>query len=75
MPHVIVKAWPGKTQKQKQQLTDAIAQSVMDIFGYGEEAVSVAIEEVPSNRWKDAVYVPDIQAHPERLYKKPGYSM
>lgn len=47
----------------------------MDIFGYGEEAVSVAIEEVPSNRWKDAVYVPDIQAHPERLYKKPGYSM
>ncbi len=28
MPHVIVKLWPGKSEPQKQQLADAIAQDV-----------------------------------------------
>ncbi len=35
MPHVIVKLWPGKTEQQKQQLADAIAQDVMTILQYG----------------------------------------
>ena len=46
MPHVIVKLWPGKSEKQKARLAEAIAKNVMDVLGYGEESVSVAIEEV-----------------------------
>lgn len=75
MPHVIVKAWPGKTEEQKQQLADAITRDVMSILGYGEESVSVAFEEVEASRWKDDVYVPDILGCPDHLVKKPGYSM
>lgn len=75
MPHVIVKAWPGKTEEQKQRLADAITRNVMDILGYGEQPVSVGFEEIPSDRWKDEVYRPDIEERPETLYKKPGYRM
>jgi 4-oxalocrotonate tautomerase len=75
MPHVIVKLWPGRSEKQKQQLADAIAQDVMDVLSYGEESVSVAIEEVRAEDWAKKVYEPDIVGHPEKLYKKPGYTM
>ncbi|ACC75813.1 tautomerase family protein [Paraburkholderia phymatum] len=75
MPHVIVKAWPGKTEEQKRRLAEAITRNVMDILGYGEESVSVAFEEIPSDRWKDEVYRPDIEERPGTLYKKPGYRM
>ncbi|SAK75527.1 4-oxalocrotonate tautomerase [Caballeronia temeraria] len=75
MPHVIVKAWPGKTEQQKRRLAESITRDVMDILGYGEESVSVGFEEVMSDRWKDEVYGPDIEARPETLYKQPGYRM
>lgn len=75
MPHVIVKAWSGKTEQQKQALADRITRDVMEVFDYGEESVSVAIEEIAAGDWAERVYRPDIAAHPERLYKKPGYQM
>ena len=75
MPHVVVKLWPGKSEQQKTQLAEAITKDVMEIFNYGDESVSVAMEEIPAADWKDNVYKLDILDHPERLYKKPGYKM
>ncbi len=45
MPHVIVKLWPGKSEHQKTRLAEAITKDVMEILHYGEESVSVAMEE------------------------------
>lgn len=75
MPHVVVKLWPGKSEEQKKQLADRIAKDVMAALNCGEDAVSVAMEEIPSEEWAAKVYKPDIVGHPERLYKKPGYQM
>lgn len=75
MPHIIIKAWPGKTDAQKRQLAAAITRDVMDIFHYGEESVSVSLEEVPAERWKQDVYLPDIVGRPTALLKKPVYRM
>ncbi|RZF25531.1 4-oxalocrotonate tautomerase [Paraburkholderia sp. UYCP14C] len=75
MPHVIVKAWPGKTEEQKRRLAEAITRDVMDVLGYGAESVSVAFEEVTPDRWKQDVYRPDIEARSDTLYKEPGYKM
>ena len=75
MPHVIVKLWPGKSEEQKSRLAERIAQDVMDILGYGEESVSVALEEVKPEDWAEKVYKPDIVNNPEQLYKKPGYDL
>ena len=75
MPHVIVKLWPGKSERQKVRLAEAIAKDVMDVLGYGEESVSVALEEVEPRDWAEKVYKPDIESKPEQLYKKPGYDL
>jgi len=75
MPHVIVKLWPGKSEEQKARLAAAIAQDVMEVLQYGEESVSVAIEEIDSRDWAEQVFKPDIQDRWDRLYKKPGYTM
>ena len=73
MPHVIVKLWPGKSDQQKTRLAEAITKNVMDILHYGEESVSVALEEIKSKDWAEQVYKPDIQDKWDKLYKKPGY--
>jgi 4-oxalocrotonate tautomerase len=39
------------------------------------KSASVSFEEVAARDWAEAVYPPDIAAHPERLYKKPAYRM
>lgn len=75
MPHVIVKLWPGKTEQQKTRLAEAITKDVMEIFHYGEESVSVAMEEVKSQDWVQQVYKPDIRNEWDELYKKPGYDV
>lgn len=75
MPHVIVKLWPGKTEKQKTELAEAITRDVMRVLDYGEESVSVGFEEVTSTDWASKVYRPDILDKAGTLYKKPGYEM
>jgi 4-oxalocrotonate tautomerase len=75
MPHVIVKLWPGKSEQQKARLAEAIANDVMEVLGYGEESVSVAMEEVEARDWAEKVYKPDIVNKPEQLYKRPGYDL
>jgi 4-oxalocrotonate tautomerase len=75
MPHVIVKLWPGKTEKQKQELAERITQDVMEVLHYGDESVSVAMEEIKAKDWGEKVYKPDILKKPEQLYKKPGYDL
>jgi 4-oxalocrotonate tautomerase len=75
MPHVIVKLWPGKSEEEKRRLADAISKDLMSILNFGEESVSVAIEEVSSKSWAEKVYKPDILGNSDKLYKKPGYTM
>jgi 4-oxalocrotonate tautomerase len=75
MPHVIVKMWPGKSEQQKRRLTDAIVKDVINVLNYGEESVSLAIEEVSARDWAEQVYNPDIVGNSEQLYKKPGYEI
>ena len=75
MPHLIVKLWPSKSEEQKTRLAERIAEDVMETLGYGEESVSVAMEEIDSAEWAEKVYQPDIVGAADRIYKKPGYTM
>ena len=73
MPLVIVKLWPGKSEQQKKKLAAEITQAVMSTLHYGEESVSVGIEEVKAADWTEQVYKPDIIAKRGTIYKEPGY--
>lgn len=73
MPHVIVKVWPGKSDDQKRRLTETILRGVTDALDYGEDAVSIAFEEVAPAQWTAKVYETDILANWAKLTKRPGY--
>jgi 4-oxalocrotonate tautomerase len=75
LPHIIVKAFPGRTDEQKARLAEAVARSVIDIFGSSDSSISVAFEDVPQERWKEAVYDKDIAGGGVQLVKAPGYTM
>lgn len=74
MPHVIVKLYPGRTEKQKKRLADEIVRDVVDIAKCAEKSVSVDIVEVHPDDWTEKVYKPDILNRAYRLYKAPGYN-
>lgn len=74
MPHVIVKLWPGRTEEQKKNLTDRIVEAVVECLGASESSISVGFEEIPSDRWNQEVYIPDILEKENTLYRKPGYT-
>jgi 4-oxalocrotonate tautomerase len=74
MPHVIVKLYSGKSEQQKTALAEAVTRAVMDTLKYGEQSVSVGIEDVEPRDWNEQVYRPCILDKPETIYKKPGYS-
>jgi 4-oxalocrotonate tautomerase len=75
MPHISVKMYPGRSEKEKAELAEAIAQDVVDIIGAGRGSISVAVEEISPQEWKEKVYEPEIIEKPDKLYIKPGYSM
>jgi 4-oxalocrotonate tautomerase len=70
MPHVIVKLWP---EQQKKKLAEELTKAVMSTLNYGEESVSVGIEEGKRQDWTDQAYKPDILGKRETIYKEPGY--
>jgi 4-oxalocrotonate tautomerase len=65
--------YPGRSAQQKTRLAEAIVKDVVAIAKVGEEAVSVAIEEVEPGDWADKVYKPEILNGAGTLYKKPEY--
>ena len=75
MPHVIVTLWPGKSEQQECRLTEEIVKGVTKVLNYGDESVSVAIEEIEPQDWAERVYKPDIVGKSDERYKKPGYTM
>ena len=75
IPHVIVKLLPGKSEQQKKKLAEEITKAVMSTLHYGEESVSVGIEEVKAKDWTEQVYKSDILAKRDTIYKEPGYAL
>lgn len=72
MPHVIVKLYAGKTEAQKQQLTQKIVEAVMSALGSSEASISVGVEEFDPKDWQAKVVQSDILGKPETIRKRPG---
>lgn len=72
MPHIIIKLWPGRSEKQKIDLSKKITELLIDSINVPDSSISVAIEEIPREEWKEKVYDPDIAGKKDLLYKKPG---
>lgn len=73
MPHIDIKCYPGRTEEQKKRLAEKIAEDVAEIFGTELSSVSVAIQDVSREEWKERVWDKEIASRRGMLYKEPGY--
>jgi len=74
MPHVKIKCFSGRTEEQKRRCAQKIAEDISEILECDISSVSVAIEDVDKEAWKEAVWDKDMAADKDLLYKKLGYS-
>ena len=74
MPHIEIKCFPGRTEEQKKECAEKIADVVAETLGCKTSSVSVAIAEVSEDEWKEKVWDKHIAADCNNLYKKPGYT-
>lgn len=73
MPHVLVSVVAGYSLAARQALAARIVAAVTDTLDSEVDEVSVAIRDVPGSDWMTAVYPPQIAAHQDLRFKRPGY--
>ncbi|RQS40888.1 4-oxalocrotonate tautomerase family protein [Burkholderia sp. Bp8990] len=73
MPHIIVKMAAGRSDATKQELAERLATAMSEVLALDASAVSVAVEDVPAQKWIQQVYGPDIEGSGQRLVKRPEY--
>ena len=74
MPHVEISCYPCRTDKQKAECAEGVAEIIANTLGCNVSGVSVAIKEVNQADWKTEVWDKQIVPAEEYLYKKPGYT-
>ncbi|HET9376255.1 MAG TPA: tautomerase family protein [Chthoniobacterales bacterium] len=75
MPHVVVKLFAGSSEQRKSRLAAQLVKDLTAILNWGEESISVAIEEIKAGDWAEKVYNAEIAPNWEELYKKPAYNL
>lgn len=74
MPHVEIKCFAGRTDEQKRQCAEKVAEAVAESLGCKLSSVSVAVKDCPPEEWKTEVWDKNIVPDEPYLYKKPGYT-
>lgn len=74
MPHVDIKCYSGRSEHQKVECAERIAEVIAETLGCKTSSVSVAIKDVEESEWKEKVWDVSIVPDEKYLYKKPGYS-
>jgi 4-oxalocrotonate tautomerase len=73
MPHIIVKMGKGRSDATKQELANRLTAATMDVLALDVNAISVAVEDVPAQKWMQRVYGSHIEGDSQRLVKRPRY--
>lgn len=72
MPHITIKTYP-LPETVKLELAKEITNLLINKAGKSENAISIAITDVPESDWMEQVYDREIRPNLSTLYKKPGY--
>ncbi|MGN1318779.1 MAG: 4-oxalocrotonate tautomerase family protein [Lachnospirales bacterium] len=73
MPHINLKMYKGKTEEEKIKIANTLLKALAKT-GVREGAISVSIEDIDKENWKDEVYNKEI-ANNKNLYIEPDYKM
>lgn len=53
MPHITIQMIPGRTDAQKREMALGVQAFLSQTYGIETKFISVAVEDVPMDRWKD----------------------
>ena len=74
MPHIVMKCYPGRTEEQKNLCAQKMAESIAETMGCPVSSVSISIQEIEKENWKETVWDTEISPNMDNLYIKPGYT-
>ena len=74
MPHVEIKCFEGRTNEQKYECANKVAEAIAETLGCKISSVSVVIKDVKEENWKEEVWDKQIIKDKDYLYKEPGYT-
>lgn len=66
MPYISIKAYP-KDEKIKQELADKINDVLLEVWGCSQEAVTISIEEIAPDKWKEQVVDKEIEPNKDKM--------
>ena len=70
MPHIVVKMYPGRSKEIKEEFAKKVQQLTVDEFGCQPGHVSVSVEDIKPENWKDEVVD---KIRPEDLIIEPNF--
>lgn len=74
MPHLSIKHFPiALSEEKKASLVASLTQAMEQAFGCSEDVISIALEPVQPEAWRELVYIPEINQKQEFLCKQPNY--
>ena len=76
MPHVNIKHFPvALSDEKKDKLVTEVMKAIQNAFECEESVISIALEPIEKELWKEQVYLPEIEERNNLLCKEPGYSL
>ena len=76
MPHIEIKCFPRDlSDEQKAALSAEITDVIIRHLDSKESAISISLQPVAPEAWKNQVWDTDISPHMAQLIKKPGYTL
>lgn len=73
MPHISIKMLKGRTEEQKKQAAQALAETLEKTLGVSDKYISVTVEDYTALQWQD-VYKQEITDKKDKVFVQPGYN-
>ena len=71
MPYIAIKAKP-KDEATKKELVRRINQAVLEVWGCPQEVITISMEEIQPDDWKDTVVKQEIEPYPGKMMIRYG---
>lgn len=66
MPYIAIKAFP-KDEETKKKVVDKINQVFLEEWGCPQEALTISVEEIAPDDWKEKVWKPEIEPKKDKM--------
>ena len=66
MPYIAIKAFP-KDEETKKKAVDKINQVFLEEWGCPQEALTISVEEIAPDDWKEKVWKPEIEPKKDKM--------